>query len=114
MAFRQQLSRGIMRLENKVAVITGGAGGIGKRRPSDLLQRVPMCCWWILMRVPEAACGRIGSNRVSFLVGDVTRAVDNQAMIDTATERYGGVDIFLANAGIEGCSQSVGLSRRTI
>ena len=50
----------------------------------------------------EAACGRIGSNRVSFLVGDVTRAVDNQAMIDTATERYGGVDIFLANAGIEG------------
>ena len=104
-----------MRLENKVAVITGGAGGMAKRRPSDLLQRVPMCCWWILMRVLEAACGRIGSNRVSFLVGDVTRAVDNQAMIDTATERYGGVDIFPGQCRYRrGCRQSVGLSRRTI
>ena len=46
----------------------------------------------------EAACGRIGSNRVS-LVGNVTRAEGDQAMIDTA---IGGVDIFLANAGVEG------------
>lgn len=92
-----------MRLENKVAVITGGAGGIGeaaaKRFIAEganvLLVDLDACAL-------EAACGRIGSNRVSFLVGDVTRAVDNQAMIDTATERYGGVDIFLANAGIEG------------
>ena len=47
-------------------------------------------------------CTRLGSNRVSYLVGDVTQAADNQAMVDTATQRYGGLDVFLANAGIEG------------
>ena len=54
-----------------------------------------------------AACAEIGSNKVSYFVGDVTRMEDNQAMVDTATERYGGVDTFLANAGIEGDVSSI-------
>ena len=92
-----------MRLENKVAVITGGAGGIGEAAAKRFIaEGANVLLVDLDAGVLEAACGRIGSNRVSFLVGDVTRAVDNQAMIDTATERYGGVDIFLANAGIEG------------
>jgi NAD(P)-dependent dehydrogenase (short-subunit alcohol dehydrogenase family) len=44
----------------------------------------------------------IGSNRVSYCVGDVTNPADNDKFIRIATERYGGVDTFLANAGIEG------------
>ena len=92
-----------MRLENKVAVITGGAGGIGEAAAKRFIaEGANVLLVDLDAGALEAACGRIGSNRVSFLVGDVTRAVDNQAMIDTATERYGGVDIFLANAGIEG------------
>ena len=35
-------------------------------------------------------------------MADVTQASDNQRLIDVATERYSGVDIFVANAGIEG------------
>ena len=92
-----------MRLENKVAVITGGAGGIGEAAAKRFIaEGANVLLVDLDAGALEGACGRIGSNRVSFLVGDVTRAVDNQAMIDTATERYGGVDIFLANAGIEG------------
>lgn len=92
-----------MRLENKVAVITGGAGGIGEAAAKRFIAEGANVLLVDLDEdALEAACGRIGSNRVSFLVGNVTRAEDNQAMIDTATERYGGVDIFLANAGIEG------------
>ena len=48
------------------------------------------------------ACAEIGGNAVSYLVADVTQADDNARMVETATQRYGGVDIFLANAGIEG------------
>ena len=91
------------RLEGKVAIITGGAGGIGKavgRRyvaeGADVL----------LVDLDEqaliSACAEIGSNKVSYLAADVTSLEDNQAMVDTAKERYGGVDIFVANAGIEG------------
>jgi NAD(P)-dependent dehydrogenase (short-subunit alcohol dehydrogenase family) len=39
---------------------------------------------------------------VSYFVADVTRAEDNEAMVACAEERYGGVDVLLANAGIEG------------
>ena len=96
------------RLEGKVAIITGGAGGIGKvvgkrfvAEGADVL----------LVDLDEAqlaaACAEIGSNKVSYFVGDVTRMEDNQAMVDTATERYGGVDTFLANAGIEGDVSSI-------
>ena len=91
------------RLEGKVAVITGGAGGIGKAagelfaaEGADVL----------LVDLDEnalaSACQEIGSNKVSYCVADVTKPEDNAAMAATAVERYGGVDVFLANAGIEG------------
>ncbi len=91
------------RLKDKVAVITGGAGGIG-RAAGKLFAAEGASV--LLVDLDEGALKQAvadcESNRVSYLVGDVTRAADNQAMIDTATERYGGVDVLLANAGIEG------------
>jgi NAD(P)-dependent dehydrogenase (short-subunit alcohol dehydrogenase family) len=35
-------------------------------------------------------------------VADVTSPESNQAMVQAAVERFGGIDVFLANAGIEG------------
>jgi len=91
------------RLKDKVAVITGGAGGIG-RATGKLFAAEGASV--LLVDLDEealkAAVAESGSNRVSYCVGDVTTSADNQAMIDTAAERYGGVDVFLANAGIEG------------
>ena len=55
----------------------------------------------------KSACDEIGSNKVSYCVADVTSAEDNQTMIQTAEERYGGVDILLANAGVEGDVDSI-------
>ncbi len=96
------------RLDGKVAVITGGAGGIGRAAGKRFVAEGADV---LLVDLDEAAlaeaCAEIGSNKVSYFVGDVTRAEDNQAMIDTATERYGGVDAFLANAGIEGDVASI-------
>ena len=39
---------------------------------------------------------------MSYCVADVTSEQDNDRMIATAAERYGGVDVLLANAGTEG------------
>ncbi len=91
------------RMDGKVAVITGGAGGIGLAVGQRFVEEGADV---LLVDLQESAlkdaCTQIGSNKVSYLVADVTQAADNQAMIDTATERYGGVDTFVANAGIEG------------
>jgi NAD(P)-dependent dehydrogenase (short-subunit alcohol dehydrogenase family) len=91
------------RLEGKVAIITGGAGGIG-RAAGELYAAEGADV--LLVDLDEAslreACSSIASNKVSYFVGDITRAADNQAMVACAEQRYGGVDVFVANAGIEG------------
>lgn len=91
------------RLHDKVAVITGGAGGIGLAAATLFAAEGASVLLVDLDRQAlEAAVAGTGSNRVSYFVGDVTRAADNEAMIACASERYGGVDVLLANAGIEG------------
>lgn len=91
------------RLDNKVAVITGGAGGIGVAAGKRFVAEGAQV---LLVDLDEAALqaavADIGSNAVSYCVGDVTQSEDNARMFALATERYGGVDVFLANAGIEG------------
>jgi NAD(P)-dependent dehydrogenase (short-subunit alcohol dehydrogenase family) len=91
------------RLQGKVAVITGGAGGIGRAAGALFAAEGANV---LLVDLDEAVLQQtvagIGSNSVGYFVADVTSAADNRAMIGSATERYGGVDILLANAGIEG------------
>jgi NAD(P)-dependent dehydrogenase (short-subunit alcohol dehydrogenase family) len=91
------------RLKDKVAVITGGAGGIGRAAGAVFAaEGADVLLVDLDEQALKEAVAATGSNRVSYFVGDVTRAADNQAMMECATERYGGVDVFLANAGIEG------------
>ena len=91
------------RLEGKVAIVTGGAGGIGKATGHLFVAEGADV---LLVDLDEATlkttCEEIGSNKVSYLVADVSSSKDNQTMVAAAEERYGGVDIFIANAGIEG------------
>ena len=96
------------RLENKVAVITGGAGGIG----SEVARRfVDEGALVLLVDLEEESlarvCSELPTNRVSYLAADITKWSDNQAMAALALERYGGLDIFLANAGVEGAISSI-------
>ena len=81
------------RLENKTAVITGGAGGIGIRVAKLFAEEGANV---LIVDVDEkqlqSACSEIGSNRVTYFVADVTSESDNQTMIETAVQRYGGLD----------------------
>ena len=91
------------RLQDKVVIITGGAGGIGRAAGKLFVEEG---AYVLLVDLNEEtlkeAVAEIGSNAASYFVGDVTSAADNDAMVACAEERYGGVDGFLANAGIEG------------
>ena len=91
------------RLEGKVAVITGGAGGIGaatgrlfaKEGASVLLVD-------LVAEALQQAVQAIGDEHVSAVVADVTQADQVQRYVRTAIDRYGGIDVFFANAGVEG------------
>lgn len=91
------------RLKDKVVIITGGAGGIGRVAGKMFVDEG---AYVLLVDMDETALAdavaEIGSNAVSYFVGDVTNAADNDAMVAVAEERYGGVDGLLANAGVEG------------
>ena len=92
-----------MRLEGKVAVITGGAGGIGQAAARQFTVEGARV---LLVDRDEAALqstvSSIGEDKASYVVADVTQPGQVQSYVNAAVERWGGIDIFLANAGIEG------------
>jgi NAD(P)-dependent dehydrogenase (short-subunit alcohol dehydrogenase family) len=91
------------RLAGKVTVITGGAGGIGRAAAKLFTEEGAKV---LLVDVNQAALQdavqTIGSHVASYTVADITQPEQVQQFIHTAVERYDGIDIFLANAGIEG------------
>ncbi|MCE2458363.1 MAG: glucose 1-dehydrogenase [Dehalococcoidia bacterium] len=91
------------RLEGKVAVITGAAGGIGRAAAKLFVDEGARVA---LVDLDEAAlrevAGSLGEERASYTAADVTQPDQTQAYINAAVERWGGIDILLANAGIEG------------
>jgi NAD(P)-dependent dehydrogenase (short-subunit alcohol dehydrogenase family) len=96
------------RLEGKVVVITGGAGGIGCAAGALFAAEGADVLLADLSEVALAQAHKtIGSNRVAICVADVTQEDDNRRMVADATERFGGVDVLLANAGIEGPVQPI-------
>lgn len=91
------------RLDNKVAIITGGAGGIGLQAGKLFAQEGAKV---LLVDLHEEALKEavqtIGSDAVRYCAADVTRPGQTQRYIQAAVEQFGGVDVLLANAGVEG------------
>ena len=96
------------RLSGKVAVITGGAGGIGRAAGQLFAAEGARV---LLVDVNEGALRQvvddIAGQEVSYAVADTTQPQAVEVFFRTAVERYGGVDVFLANAGVEGEVQSI-------
>jgi meso-butanediol dehydrogenase/(S,S)-butanediol dehydrogenase/diacetyl reductase len=91
-----------VRLEGKVALVTGGGSGIGaavSRRFAAEGARVVVVG---RRREPlERAAAGTGAMAV---VGDATRAEDVRTAIQASLERFGGLDVLVANAGGLGTS----------
>ena len=86
------------RLEGKVAVITGGASGIGRETAKRFAEEGARVCVADLADEPgkETAAEIDGL----YIHADVTNPDDVQRMYREASERFGGLDVLFNNAGI--------------
>jgi len=92
-----------MKLEGKVALITGGAQGIG--RAIALLfarQGAKVAISDINLERARETCQEIESlgGQAIAISGNVADAKEAEAMIEQAVEKFGGLDVLVNNAGI--------------
>ena len=92
-----------MRLENKVAIVTGAGSGIGRGIAEAFVRegaRVALADW----SEPggQETLEHIASihGEAVLVVGDVSHASDAQRIVDACLERFGRIDILVNNAGI--------------
>jgi NAD(P)-dependent dehydrogenase (short-subunit alcohol dehydrogenase family) len=85
-------------LEGKVALVTGGSGGIGAAVARRLAAGGAKV---VLADIDEAAGEALAAELdAAFVRCDVSRLEDNRAAVATAVERYGRLDLAFLNAGI--------------
>ncbi len=92
--------RRIMRLKDKVTLITGGAAGIGKATAIRFIEegaQVVICD--VSEQTGQEAAAELGPNAAFYKV-DVTDRQAVQEWVDDVAARYGRIDVLLNNAGI--------------
>ena len=91
------------KLENKVAIITGGAGSIGKITAKVFLDEGAKV---MLVDLSEEslkeAVMELKSANVKYCVADVSKAVEVEHYVNETVKVLGKIDVFFNNAGIEG------------
>ncbi len=93
-----------MRLKNKVAVITGGAGGIGKATAERMLEEGAEGI--LLVDLDQESLDKpkleLDSDKVYTFAADVSKSSDVEGYTKKAIDLFGRIDVLFLNAGIEG------------
>ena len=92
-----------MRLENKVAIITGASSGIGKETARLFCQEgAKITGTSRSIDKLEQVCREIGGNeeKMIYVKGDVTNREDMEEVVRRTIDTFGRVDILINNAGI--------------
>jgi len=91
------------RLDGKVALITGAAGGLGGSLAAGFAQEG---CRLFLSDIHETGLRQrleelqTGGEAADGLAGDVTRQDQRRAIVDGAIQKFGRIDILVNNAGV--------------
>jgi 3-oxoacyl-[acyl-carrier protein] reductase len=92
-----------MKLQDRVAIVTGGGSGIGAASAAAFAAEGARV---LIADLDEAAAKKTvetierGGRHAIAARCDVTRAVDNQAVVEQAMAAWGRLDVFFANAGV--------------
>src|SRR6266446_6964322 len=94
-------------LDGKIAVVTGGARGIGLAIAQRLLASGAKCSLWDMdgEGLRAAAKALAGQGVVQTVSVDVTRPESVQAAAEETWRHFGSVDILVNNAGIAGATK---------
>ncbi|MEJ1222887.1 SDR family NAD(P)-dependent oxidoreductase [Sediminicola sp. 1XM1-17] len=94
------------RLKNKVAIITGGAAGIGLATAKLFLDEgAKVMLVDVDQNSMDKALSSLKNPNLSHCIADVSKAKDTQYYVQQTLKEFGRIDIFFNNAGIEGCSK---------
>ena len=96
------------RLSGKIALVTGGARGIG-RATVELFAREGATVIAGDVGVPEPP---FADPAVSFVTLDVASEADWKEVVAGIADRHGGIDILVNNAGIGGSQAPIAADRK--
>lgn len=97
-----------MRLEGRIAIVTGGGSGFG-RGIAELFARegAKVAVADINAESAAAVAASIGSGKAIAVACDVTRKSDVDALVRRTADAFGGLDILVNNAGVTHKNQSL-------
>jgi NAD(P)-dependent dehydrogenase (short-subunit alcohol dehydrogenase family) len=91
------------RLQDKVGVITGGASGIGRAIAERYVaEGASVVLFDLNKELLDDAAASLGRDACAIHVGDVTNEDDIAALVATAVERFGRLDVAVNSAGVGG------------
>jgi NAD(P)-dependent dehydrogenase (short-subunit alcohol dehydrogenase family) len=90
------------KLENKVAVVTGGCSGIGLSTVKAFVAEGARVLVGDIQDEKGAELETRFPGRVAYRHCDVTQEVDIQSLMEQATAVFGGMDVLFNNAGVGG------------
>ena len=90
------------RLDGKVAIITGGASGIGAASVGVFAaEGAKVLSLDVQEELGRKVAEAVPGDAAAFLKCDVSRAGEVRKAVDEAVRRYGGLDILFANAAVQ-------------
>src|SRR6185437_4408582 len=99
-----------MEIKDKVAVVTGGASGLGLGTVKTLIERgAKVAIFDLNEEKGREVCDELGSN-VSFALVDVTDEESVKAGIEKTVEQFGAVHICVNCAGVGTPQKTLGRS----
>jgi 3-oxoacyl-[acyl-carrier protein] reductase len=88
------------RLEKKVAIITGGASGIGKAAAQKFIQEGAQVAIWDVKETEGVACADELGEQARFYKVDTTNSEAVNASVAQVVQDFGAIHILVNNAGI--------------